>query len=152
MFSSKARYGLRAMAVLARHYADDAYVTVDDIVAAEPIPPKFLESILTELRKEGLLLSRRGPTGGYRLARAPGAISLAAVVRTLDGAFAPTTCARLRNPVCCEGCVDMESCAIRPFARRVRDEMAKVLEGQTINDLMEDEAHRPVFPLSLPEI
>lgn len=141
MFSSKARYGLRALAVLARHYVDDAYITVDDIVAEEPIPPKFLESILTELRKEGLLLSRRGPTGGYRLARAPEAISLAAVVRTLDGAFAPTTCARLRNPVCCEGCANMESCAIRPFARRVRDEMAKVLEGQTIRDLAEDTAH-----------
>jgi Rrf2 family protein len=141
MFSSKARYGLRAMAVLARHFADDAYITVDDIVETEPIPPKFLESILTELRKEGLLLSRRGPAGGYRLARAPEAISLAAVVRTLDGAFAPTTCARLRNPVCCEGCVDMEQCAIRPFARRVRDEMAKVLEGQSIRDLSEDAAH-----------
>jgi Rrf2 family protein len=114
---------------------------VDDIVETEPIPPKFLESILTELRKEGLLLSRRGPAGGYRLARAPEAISLAAVVRTLDGAFAPTTCARLRNPVCCEGCVDMEQCAIRPFARRVRDEMAKVLEGQSIRDLSEDAAH-----------
>lgn len=141
MFSSKARYGLRALAVLARHYADEAYVTVDDIVEIEPIPPKFLEGILTELRKEGLLLSRRGPTGGYRLARAPKDISLAAVVRTLDGAFAPTTCARLRNPVCCEGCANMESCAIRPFARRVRDEMAKVLEGQTIHDLAEDAAH-----------
>ncbi len=141
MFSSKARYGLRALAVLARHYADEAYVTVDDIVEIEPIPPKFLEGILTELRKEGLLLSRRGPTGGYRLARAPKDISLAAVVRTLDGAFAPTTCARLRNPVCCEGCANMESCAIRPFARRVRDEMAKVLEGQTIHDLAEDTAH-----------
>lgn len=135
MFSSKARYGLRAMAVLARRFADEVYVSVDDIVVAEPIPPKYLESILTELRKEGLLLSRRGPTGGFRLARAPETISLAAVVRTLDGAFAPTTCARLRNPVCCEGCTDMENCAIRPFARRVRDEMAKVLEGQTIQDL-----------------
>ena len=146
MFSSKARYGLRAMAVLARHYADEAYVSVDVIVESERIPPKFLESILTELRKEGLLMSRRGPTGGYRLARSPEAISLAAVVRTLDGAFAPTTCARLRNPVCCEGCVTMESCAIQPFARRVRDEMAKVLEGQTIRDLAADEAHlgRPI--------
>lgn len=147
MFSSKARYGLRAMAVLARHYAEDAFITVDDIVDAEPIPPKFLETILTELRKEGLLLSRRGPAGGYRLARSPETISLAAVVRTLDGAFAPTTCARLRNPVCCEGCADMERCALRPFARRVRDEMAKVLEGQTIRDLAEDEAHDGQSPV-----
>lgn len=135
MFSSKARYALKALAVLARHHADDRFLALDEIVAEEPAPAKYLESILTELRKVGILLSRRGPSGGYRLASDPNTISLAVVIRTLDGAFAPTTCARLRNPVCCEGCSDMERCAIRPFARQVRDEMARVLEGQSIADL-----------------
>lgn len=137
MFSSKARYGLKAMAVLASRYEADDYVSVEDIVALEHTPPKFLESILTLLRKQGLLLSRRGPAGGFRLARPPKEISLAEVVRTLDGAFAPTTCARTRNPICCEGCEDMARCYIRPYMRRVRDEMAKVLEGQTLEDLAE---------------
>lgn len=135
MFSSKARYGLKAMAVLAAHHGADDYVSVEDIVSEESSPAKFLESILTQLRKRGLLVSRRGPAGGFRLARAPKDISLAEVVRTLDGAFAPTTCARTRNPICCEGCDDMEQCYLRPFMRRVRDEMAKVLEGQTLEDL-----------------
>lgn len=135
MFSSKARYGLKAMAVLAARHASENFVSVEEIVAAEHTPPKFLESILTLLRKQGLLLSRRGPSGGFRLARPPKDISLAEVVRTLDGAFAPTTCARTRNPIRCEGCDDMERCYIRPFMRRVRDEMAKVLEGQTLADL-----------------
>ena len=135
MFSSKARYGLKAMAVLAARHGSDDYVSVEDIVEAEHTPLKFLEGILTDLRKQGLLLSRRGPSGGYRLARAPRDISLAEVIRTLDGAFAPTTCARTRNPIRCEGCADMELCYVRPFMRRVRDEMAKVLEGQSLEDL-----------------
>ncbi len=135
MFSSKARYGLKAMAVLANRYGAEDYVSVEEIVASEHTPAKFLESILTLLRKQGLLVSRRGPAGGYRLARPPREISLAEVVRTLDGAFAPTTCARSRNPICCEGCEDMEHCYIRPFMRQVRDEMAAVLEGQSLADL-----------------
>lgn len=135
MFSSKARYGLKAMAVLASRHEAEGFVSVEEIAASEHTPPKFLEGILTELRKQGLVHSRRGPSGGFRLARSPGAISLAEVVRTLDGAFAPTTCARTRSPICCEGCDDMERCYIRPFMRRVRDEMAKVLEGQTLADL-----------------
>ena len=135
MFSSKARYGLKAMAVLASRHGSEAFVSVEEIVAAEHTPAKYLESILTALRKRGLVHSRRGPSGGFRLARAPREITLAEVVRTLDGAFAPTTCARTRSPICCEGCADMESCYIRPFMRRVRDEMAKVLEGQTLADL-----------------
>lgn len=137
MFSSKARYGLKAMAVLASRYGADDYVSVEDIVALERTPPKFLETILTLLRKQGLLTSRRGPSGGFRLARPPQEISLAEVVRTLDGAFAPTTCARTRNPIRCEGCADMARCYIRPYMRQVRDEMAKVLEGQTVEDLAE---------------
>ncbi len=135
MFSSKARYGLKAMAVLADRYGAEDYVSVEEIVASEHTPAKFLESILTLLRKQGLLVSRRGPAGGFRLARPPRDISLAEVVRTLDGAFAPTTCARSRNPICCEGCEDMEQCYIRPFMRQVRDEMAAVLEGQSLADL-----------------
>ena len=112
-----------------------AQAIVDDIVAAEHVPGKFLEAILTQLRKRGLLVSRRGPAGGFMLARAPETITLAEVIRTLDGPFAPTPCARTRNPVCCEGCDDMKTCRIRPYMREVRDAMAKVWEERTIRDL-----------------
>jgi len=135
MFSSKARYGLKAMTVLAARHGAGDFVSVEDIVAEEDIPAKYLESILTQLRKRGLLHSRRGPAGGFLLARSPGEISLAEILRTLDGAFAPTTCARTRDPICCEGCESMERCYIRPAMRRVRDEMARILEGQSLEDL-----------------
>lgn len=135
MLSSKARYGLRAMAALVLKNAEVELVSVDQIAESEGIPLKFLEATLTQLRKRGLLRSRRGPAGGYMLARSAREISLAEIVRTLDGPFAPTPCARTRDPIQCEGCVEMEACAVRPFMREVRDAMAAVLERRTLADL-----------------
>ena len=138
MLSSKARYGLIAMAALARHYEERQHIAVEEIAGEDHVPAKFLEAILTQLRKRGLLISRRGPSGGYILARDPKTITLAEVIRTLDGPFAPTPCARTRNPVCCEGCESMEACRVRPFMREVRDVMAGVLEGRTVQDLADE--------------
>jgi len=137
MLTSKARYGLKAMTVLAKRFGHGDLVSVEEIAETEGIPIKFLEATLTQLRKRGLLISRRGPAGGFLLARAPELISLAEVIRTLDGPFAPTTCSRTRNPVKCEGCDDMEQCRIRPIMREVRDAMAGLLEKRTIKDLAE---------------
>jgi Rrf2 family protein len=137
MLTSKARYGLKAMAILAKRFGQMELVSVEEIAELEGIPIKFLETTLTQLRKRGLLISRRGPSGGFMLARAPEKITVAEVIRTLDGPFAPTTCSRTRNPVKCEGCDDMELCKIRPIMREVRDAMAAVLEERTIRDLTE---------------
>src|SRR5690606_35211762 len=62
--------------------------TVDQLASAQQIPAKYLESILGELRRAGLLRSQRGPDGGYRLARAAAEISIADVIRALDGELA----------------------------------------------------------------
>jgi len=138
MLSSKARYGLRAMAALGAQAPGGELVPVEQIADQEGIPLKFLEATLTQLRKRGLLRSRRGPAGGYSLAKDPREISLAEIIRTLDGPFAPTPCSRTRDPVQCEGCTDMEQCAVRPFMREVRDAMAAVLENKSLLDLVEE--------------
>lgn len=83
--SARVDYALRAMSELA---AADAPRTVDQLSAAQHIPNKYLESILGELRRGGLLRSQRGPEGGYRLARPAEAISIADVIRVLDGELA----------------------------------------------------------------
>ena len=83
--SARVDYALRATAELA---AADAPRTVDQLSAAQRIPPKYLESILGELRRGGLLRSQRGPDGGYRLARPAAEISIADVIRALDGELA----------------------------------------------------------------
>lgn len=83
--SARVDYALRATAELA---AADAPRTVDQLSAAQNIPAKYLESILGELRRGGLLRSQRGPDGGYRLARTAAEISIADVIRALDGELA----------------------------------------------------------------
>ena len=83
--SARVDYALRATAELA---AAQAARTVDQLSAAQKIPGKYLESILGELRRGGLLRSQRGPDGGYRLARPAAEISIADVIRTLEGELA----------------------------------------------------------------
>lgn len=83
--SARVDYALRAVCELA---AADAPRTVDQLAAAQQIPGKYLESILGELRRGGLLRSQRGPDGGYRLARKAAEISIADVIRALDGELA----------------------------------------------------------------
>src|SRR5918998_928304 len=83
--SARVDYALRAMAELA---AAQAPRTVDQLAAAQHIPAKYLESILGELRRGGLLRSQRGPEGGHRLARPATEISIADVIRALDGELA----------------------------------------------------------------
>jgi Rrf2 family protein len=92
--SARVDYALRAMSELA---AADAPRTVDQLSAAQHIPNKYLESILGELRRGGLLRSQRGPEGGYRLARAADAISIADVIRALDGELANVRGSRPEN-------------------------------------------------------
>jgi Rrf2 family protein len=83
--SARVDYALRAMAELA---AASAPRTVEQLAAAQHIPSKYLENILGELRRGGLLRSQRGPDGGHRLARPPNEISIADVIRALDGELA----------------------------------------------------------------
>ena len=92
--SARVDYALRATAELA---AADAPRTVDQLSAAQKIPNKYLESILGELRRGGLLRSQRGPEGGYRLARPAAEISIADVIRSLDGELANVRGSRPEN-------------------------------------------------------
>jgi Rrf2 family protein len=85
--TARSDYAVRALAELA---AGDpaAYRTVEDLSEAQRLPGKFLEGILTQLRRSGLLESRRGATGGFRLARSATEISVADVMRAVDGPLA----------------------------------------------------------------
>jgi hypothetical protein len=88
--SAKADYGVRALLELAGSYATDpeALVKGDAIAEAQRIPVKFLEGILRQLRLTGLVVAQRGAEGGYRLARDPAGITLADIIRALDGPLA----------------------------------------------------------------
>jgi Rrf2 family protein len=120
MLSQKAKYALRALLMLARCKEDEP-VHIADLAASENISRKFLEATLLELRKRGLLTRRRGPRGGYRLARPAGEISFGEVIRIIDGPLAPLPCASVTAFRLCSDCPDPHGCSIRWVMQRVRD-------------------------------
>lgn len=135
MLSSRAKYALRACTYLAIRHAQPAWSLSPDIAEGEDIPRKFLEAILVELRDHGIVESRRGRYGGYRLARAPERIAASEVIRIVDGPLALAPCASRTQFAPCADCLDIELCALQPMLRAARDAMAQVLESYTLAQL-----------------
>jgi Rrf2 family protein len=135
MLSQKTRYALRALAVLAEHN-EPAPLSIQEIAARADAPRKFLEAILLELRRHGILKSARGKLGGYQLAAPAGEITLSRVIRILDGPLAPIPCASLTFYRPCEDCPNPEDCATRRVMREVRDAIAEVLDDRSVADLV----------------
>ena len=86
--SQKVEYAMRAMLELAFHFGAGRVVCTADIARNQRIPGKFLELILVELRRAGLVMSQRGAEGGHRLARAPEFLSVGDIWRAIDGPLA----------------------------------------------------------------
>ncbi len=120
---------------MAREQNDDLLL-VSDIAERENLPKKFLEAILLELNRNGLVRSRRGRGGGYALAKAPEAITFGQVVRIMDGPLAPLNCVSVNYYRRCDDCRDEKTCAIRKVMRRVRDAIAGELDNTTLADAL----------------
>lgn len=131
MLSQKARYALHALFVLATRDNSEPMM-IADIAAEANVPRKFLEQILLELKKRGLVHSHRGKYGGYTMGRAPEDISFAEVMRIIDGPLALSPCASRTAYRKCDDCDDETACAIRKFLLEVRDSTAEILENSTI--------------------
>ncbi len=135
MLTSKAKYALRAMIDLANQagaHEDRKPIFIGDIAQRQDIPRRFLENILLELRKHGLVVSHRGKMGGYALSRAPDLITYADVIRAIDGPLALTPCTSKTAYQRCEDCSDEALCAVRKVLLQVRDATADILERQTL--------------------
>lgn len=135
MLSQKAKYALRALIMLAEKDNGDL-ILIADIAERENIPRKFLEAILVELRKEGILFAKRGKSGGYRLARPAAEITFGEVIRLIDGHLAPIPCASKASFRPCEDCIDTATCSVRWLMVQVRDATAAVLDNQTLADAL----------------
>jgi len=134
MLSAKGKYGLKAVAHLAG-LKPDSVAQAADISEANNIPKKFLDAILGELRNAGVVYSRKGRGGGYRLARPAAEIKLGQVVRALDGPIAPIACARRTSYQPCRDCDDVKRCNVRLAMTKVRDAMSDVLDMTTVADM-----------------
>jgi Rrf2 family protein len=135
MLSQKCKYALQALLVLARENSDDLLL-VNDIAERENLPKKFLEAILLELNRNGLVRSRRGRGGGYALAKPADLITFGQVVRIMDGPLAPLSCVSVNYYRRCDDCRDEQACEIRKVMRRVRDAIAAELDGTSLADAL----------------
>lgn len=133
MLSQKTRYALRALLHLAEKVGGRP-VQVAEIAQTQQVPRKYLELIMLDLKKAGMVTSRRGPGGGYVLAKPASDISFAEVIRTMDGPIAMVPCASLNFYARCGDCHDEATCAIRRVMSRVRDDAARVLDGTSLAD------------------
>jgi Rrf2 family protein len=107
-------------------------VLISHLAEEELIPKKFLEQILLSLKGLGLVASKKGKGGGYMLVQPPEQISLALVIRMIDGPIAPLPCASETRFRKCDECVDIETCGTRIVMKEVRDAMANILEHTTL--------------------
>lgn len=135
--SVRGEYALRALLVLARDYVeDDSVVSIQAISRLQNIPKRFLEQILNDLKSAGMVASKRGVTGGYRLCKPPRQITLADIIRHIEGPLAPVSCV---SETCYEkcSCPDEPRCAIRNVMKEVRRAIVTLLENTTLADLAE---------------
>lgn len=133
MLSQKAKYALKALIALAQ-IGDDELLQANDIAEAQNIPKKFLDLILLELRRHGLVDSRRGKMGGYLLLKPAETILVGDIVRAIDGPLAPIPCASVTAFRPCPDCRDHKACMVRKIMREVRDAAAGVLDHITLAD------------------
>jgi Rrf2 family protein len=139
MLSRKAKYALRALAVLTRAYP--GLVPAKRLAREAQVPEKFLESILVELRNAQVVASKRGTVGGHSLARPAEQLMVGDIVRILDGPIAPIRCASVTAFQPCNDCPDPDRCALRLLMGEVRDAMSEVIDRRSLRQLSDD-THR----------
>jgi Rrf2 family protein len=129
--SKRTQYSLRALYALARGYGHGP-ILISKLAQEEAIPKKFLEQILLSLKTRGLVSSKSGRGGGYSLAQPPSQITIASVIRMIDGPIAPLPCASETRFRKCDECADIDTCGTRIVMKEVRDAMADILERTTL--------------------
>jgi Rrf2 family protein len=135
MISKKTRYAILAVTRLAKDYGNGP-IQISDIAKGENIPQRFLENILLELKKQGILGSKLGKSGGYYLLKPPDEVSLLDVVRHFEGTIALMYCVSEKAYQPCEFCKIEEKCKIRGVFKEIRDTTYRILENSTLNSLI----------------
>lgn len=134
MLSKKSQYAFKALTYLAAKY-NTGPVLISEIAVKQKVPLKFLENILLELKKAGILNSKKGKGGGYFLSKDPSAIKMASVIRIVNGPIAMLPCVSLYFYQRCNNC-DEEHCGLHDMMIQVRDATLNILENRTLKDLL----------------
>jgi Rrf2 family protein len=134
VLSRKSKYGLKALLALAKDPRRGP-VLISELADGDAIPKKFLEAILLELKRHGVVQSRKGKGGGYFLRRTPAEITFGEVIRVLDGPLAAVPCVSQMAYMKCAECVDERTCGVRLAMKEVRDATADILDNTTLADV-----------------
>jgi Rrf2 family protein len=133
--SKKTRYAMLALTRLAREYGNGA-VLISEIARSENLPQRFLENILLDLKKMGILGSKLGKSGGYYLLKPPSETRLSEIVRHFEGTIALLACVSEKAYEPCEFCRNEKECKIRSVFKEVRDKSYEILYNTTLESLI----------------
>lgn len=136
MLSQKTRYTIRALQHLADRFGQGS-VRLDAIAEAQNIPRKFLTVILSEMAREGVVISQRGRDGGYELALAPVDVRYGDIIRLSRGSLALVPCASRNAHETCANCLPEKDCRLRGLMLQLRDETAAILDRITLADAIQ---------------
>jgi Rrf2 family protein len=135
MLSKKTRYALVSLARLAKEYGKGA-IAISKIAAEERIPQRFLEGILLELKRIGILDSTRGKSGGYYMLKHPVEVSVADIITLFEGSIGMLACICSDKYKPCEFCKDETTCKIRQTFEQVLESSSAILKNTTLQDLV----------------
>ncbi|MFH1319190.1 MAG: Rrf2 family transcriptional regulator [Bacteroidota bacterium] len=138
MISKKTKYAINALVHLAKKY-NQGPVLISTIAENENIPRKFLELILLNIKKTGILGSKKGKGGGYYLIKSPDKVNIAEIMRLFDGAIALLPCVTYRYYERCEECKDEKTCGLRDVFIEVRSHTVKILKASTLSEIIRRE-------------
>lgn len=136
MISKKTQYAMLALTKLAKEYGNGP-IPISEIAISERIPQRFLENILLEIKKMGILGSRLGKAGGYYLIKKPEEVSLGEIVRQFEGTIAMIYCISEKAYQPCEFCKNEKACKIRKVFKEVRDSTLSILQRTTLDQLID---------------
>jgi len=134
MLSKKSQYAFQALTYLAEKF-DQGPVLISEIAKKKKIPLKFLENILLELKKAGILESKKGKGGGYYLKKSPDKVKVATIIRLVNGPIAMLPCVSLYFYERCKNCNE-KHCGLHDMMIEVRDATLNIVENRTLRDLL----------------
>ena len=135
MLSKKTKYAFHALTYLGKQ-PERTPVLISEVADKTKVPKKFLESILLDLKKAGILTSKMGKGGGYYLLKEPEDVQLADVIRMFNGPIALLPCVSLNYYEPCDECVSEETCGLNKIMVEVRDETLKIVANKTLKDIL----------------
>lgn len=138
MLSKKAKYAIKALEYIGKQDQRKP-ILISEIADRQRIPKKFLEVILLELKRDGILQSKIGKSGGYNLLQKPKEINIGHIIRLIDGPIALVPCVSYKFYKPCDECEDETTCGLRAYMFHLREANNKILDRFSLEHIIREE-------------